>query len=183
MSRIKIFWSQPMPSWASAAAYECAATQSMDQWAASRKLYTSVPVTPALVRVPTQWPLVPSFTSVVVLVDNFSPCLRISRWTCIRQYSQRKVGGHQIVLAVVISSNRKWSTQSRVTNLIIVLVRFLWDSAWHPVLRISWIATEIPIKVVIGCRMVVLILYHPYDHDQRRSLMVFQLYNEAIFWS
>jgi hypothetical protein len=41
---------------------------SMDPWAATKKasqLYTSVAVTPAPVQVPTQWPLVPSFTSVV----------------------------------------------------------------------------------------------------------------------
>ena len=38
-------------------AYECAAAQSMDPWAATKKA-----VTPASVRVPTQRLLVPSFT-------------------------------------------------------------------------------------------------------------------------
>ena len=42
-----------------------------------KKLYTSVGVIPAPVWVPTQRPLVPSFTSVVGLVENFSPCIRI----------------------------------------------------------------------------------------------------------
>ena len=45
-SKIKLFWSQPMPLWASAAAW-----------------------------VPTQWPLVLSFTSVMAQVENFSSCL------------------------------------------------------------------------------------------------------------
>ena len=43
---VKLFWSQPMTLWTSVATYE---------------LYTSVAVTPAPVRIPTQWPLIPSF--------------------------------------------------------------------------------------------------------------------------
>ena len=34
---IKLFWSRPMAPWTSAAAYECAATQSMYPWAAIKK--------------------------------------------------------------------------------------------------------------------------------------------------
>ena len=60
---LKLFWLQLMDPWISAAAYECVAALSMDPWAATKKkLYTSVVVTPAPVRVPTQRPLVPSFT-------------------------------------------------------------------------------------------------------------------------
>ena len=63
---VKFFWSYPMAPWISATAYECASAQSMDPWAATKKkLYTSVEVTSAPVWVPTQWPLVPNFTSVV----------------------------------------------------------------------------------------------------------------------
>ena len=43
----------------------------------SRKLYTTVAVTPAPVWVPTQWSLVPSFMSVVGEAKNFSSCLNI----------------------------------------------------------------------------------------------------------
>ena len=42
-----------------------------------RKLYHSVAVTSALVRVPTQWPLVRSFMPVVGQSKNFSPCPRM----------------------------------------------------------------------------------------------------------
>ena len=34
---LKLFWSQPMAPWTSAAAYECAAAQSMDSWAVIKK--------------------------------------------------------------------------------------------------------------------------------------------------
>ena len=34
---VKLFWSQPMAPWASVAAYDCAAAQSMDPWAAIKK--------------------------------------------------------------------------------------------------------------------------------------------------
>ena len=34
LTGVKLFWSQLMASWISAAAYECAAAQSMDPWAA-----------------------------------------------------------------------------------------------------------------------------------------------------
>ena len=40
----------------------------------STKIHRSVAVTPAPVRVPSQQPLVPSFTSVVGQAENFSPC-------------------------------------------------------------------------------------------------------------
>ena len=64
---VKLFWSQPMAPWTLAAAYACTATQSMDPWTATKRSYHthSVAVTPAHVRVPTQWPHVPSFTYVV----------------------------------------------------------------------------------------------------------------------
>ena len=42
-----------------------------------KKLFTSVTVTSAPVRIPTQRPLVPRFTSVVGQVENFPPCLRM----------------------------------------------------------------------------------------------------------
>ena len=62
---VKLFWSQPMAPWSSVAVYECAAAQSMDPWAANKKALRSVAVIPALVRVPTQRPLIPRFTSIV----------------------------------------------------------------------------------------------------------------------
>ena len=62
---VKLFWSQPMSPWTSVAAYECSATQSMDPWAVTKKVYTSVVVAPAPVRVPNQQQLVPSFMLVV----------------------------------------------------------------------------------------------------------------------
>ena len=34
---VKLFWSQPMASWTSAEAYKCAAAQSVDPWAATKK--------------------------------------------------------------------------------------------------------------------------------------------------
>ena len=43
-----------------------------------RKLYTTVAVTPVPVRVPTQWPLVQSYTSVVGKGYNSSSCPRTS---------------------------------------------------------------------------------------------------------
>ena len=36
---VKLFWSQPLALWTSAAAYECAAAQSMDPWAATKKAF------------------------------------------------------------------------------------------------------------------------------------------------
>ena len=44
---------------------------SMEPWAAIKKLYTSVEVTPAPVRIPTQRPHLPNFTSVVGLARTF----------------------------------------------------------------------------------------------------------------
>ena len=35
---LKLFWSRPMAPWTSAAAYKCAAAQSMDSWAAIKKV-------------------------------------------------------------------------------------------------------------------------------------------------
>ena len=51
---------------------------SMEPWAATKKVYTSVAVTPVPVRVPTQWPLVQSYTSVVGKGYNSSSCPRTS---------------------------------------------------------------------------------------------------------
>ena len=45
-----------------------------------KKLSTNVAVTTAPVLVPTQQLLVPSFTSVVGWIENFSPCLCILYW-------------------------------------------------------------------------------------------------------
>ena len=59
---VKLLWSQLMAQWVSAAAYECAAAQSMDPCAATKKALPSVEVTPAPLRVPTQRPIIPSFT-------------------------------------------------------------------------------------------------------------------------
>ena len=36
-TRVKLFWSQPMAPWTSAAAYQCAAPQFMEPWAATKK--------------------------------------------------------------------------------------------------------------------------------------------------
>ena len=53
-----------------------------------KKFYTSVAVTPAPVRVPTQWLLVPGFMSVVDQVENFLPCLHthLKQMTCCKQH-------------------------------------------------------------------------------------------------
>ena len=73
---VKVFWSQSMVSWTSAAVNECAVAQSMDPWAANKKAvhqcsgYTSS----APVRVPSQRSPVPSFASVVGQAENFSSC-------------------------------------------------------------------------------------------------------------
>ena len=45
----------------------------------SKRLYTSVAMTPATVWVPTLRPLVPSFMSVIGLVKNFPPCLHMNK--------------------------------------------------------------------------------------------------------
>ena len=42
---VKLYWSQPMAPWTSVVAYECAAAQSMDPWAATKKAL-HVAVTP-----------------------------------------------------------------------------------------------------------------------------------------
>ena len=36
---VKLFWSQPMVPWTLVAAHECAASQSMDPWAATKKAF------------------------------------------------------------------------------------------------------------------------------------------------
>ena len=52
--------------WPSRHLYTCMLPpMSMEPWAATTKRYTNVEVTLALVRVPTQRPLAPSFTSVL----------------------------------------------------------------------------------------------------------------------
>ena len=61
----KLFWLRPM---APAAAQQHTSVLPLSLWIhglRSRKLYTSVAVTPAPIRVPTQWLLVPSFMSIV----------------------------------------------------------------------------------------------------------------------
>ena len=59
---VKLSWPQPMAPWTLAAAYECAAIQSMDLWAVTKKAlyYCEGDTTP--VRVPTQQLLILSFT-------------------------------------------------------------------------------------------------------------------------
>ena len=73
-STIKLFWSQLMSPWVSAASYEqgekfstfvCCRRCLWSHGLRPKKLYTSVEVIPAPVRVPTQRPLVPSFMFVV----------------------------------------------------------------------------------------------------------------------
>ena len=39
---LKLFWSRPMSPWTSAAAYECAAAQSMDPWGYDQESFTGV---------------------------------------------------------------------------------------------------------------------------------------------
>ena len=51
---------------------------SMEPWAAAKRAlhcYTGGQMTPAPVRIPTQWPLVPGFVLAVGWVENFLSCL------------------------------------------------------------------------------------------------------------
>jgi hypothetical protein len=63
---------------------------SMESWTATKKLYTSVALTPVPVGVPTQRPLVPSFTLVVGYAENFSsfpvlPPMSMEPWAAIKK--------------------------------------------------------------------------------------------------
>ena len=62
---VKLCWLQPMDTWAEWQHTRMLPPMFMESWAATKKLYTSVEMTPAPVRVPNQSPLVPSFTLVV----------------------------------------------------------------------------------------------------------------------
>ena len=64
MSMIKLFWSQPMAPWTSAAAYECAAAQSMEPWAATKEplSYSQRGGDTSSCPVPSQRPFLPNFT-------------------------------------------------------------------------------------------------------------------------
>ena len=60
-TKVKLSWLQPMTTWSERQHTNVPWSHGLRP----KKLYTSVEVIPAPVRVPTQWPLVSSFTSVV----------------------------------------------------------------------------------------------------------------------
>ena len=77
-TNVKLSWSHPMEPCAKQQHTRMLPPMSMKPWDVIKKLYHTrrVAVTPSPVRIPTQRPIVPSFTSVVGLVEKSSTCLR-----------------------------------------------------------------------------------------------------------
>ena len=97
-----------------------------------KKLYTSVKVTPAPVRIPIQWKLFQSFASVLGLVKNFSPCLHNKingreRWGIYL----RKVWRLQQSIDKLENKRKTeaFSQHCGFHNRIVVLKVKLWDAA------------------------------------------------------
>ena len=87
---VKLSWSQPMNPWTEWQHTRMLLPNSMESWAVTKKKkkrYTSVEVTPAAVLITTQWPLVPSFMSVVGYARTFHlvllHCIGINKYVSI----------------------------------------------------------------------------------------------------
>ena len=97
--------------------------------------FTNVPMTPVPVRVPIQRPLVPSFTSVVGWVENFSPLLRkllsTSLWSLLHSPFSSLLGpntrlrilfSNTLTQIIYVNHKRYYRTFSYSSSLLVVIL-------------------------------------------------------------